>query len=641
MKRWVTLMAMATTALALGDALQEDIYVPTERFTAYTIEPPGADLLLDLKPAAGYRILWHGIRFQDYADCVQWIKDETGVHSYKLYIPGVDQTIPLMKKSSREWLVVTGECERITSSGGVGGEKNDPLFEADVLAVNLDFVNDKLPDGSDNTDLTDETREETVGAYVELTGPLIPLIIRKIECQQIPEPVLRQMPVKFEQESQRQVKVWANATRTGTPITLPKTYHQADLPVTVYVEPLEASAAERDLVFKVGCRFEKFANAAGSAKRWVEAIDRVTMTVLKVELANAWETDDVCNRVLNPKQTTSNRLFVATESNDQAQITVKATIQPAGVEDKVLCAIYDGSTHLVSTGFSAACEADMSFAPTGPAKNYTIRVGLDSNGNGTLESSEFYTTVTNFNVTAFTSAHYNDQRSSLSDEMDVVKYIYPVGASLLIHFLNRTDQAYPFNATNSIGINCFTQGNLTYNAGETFAPGGNGTLDEFVWYASSAASEKIANSDEVKGAINSVLAAHRSEVTNFFATNPTATVYEASWNQSNIATNFAETREWMLDEYDLHVAYGHATISSMTVSVVVKKDGSTIYTDSLIVTGVLTDLYDFNYEDGGRAGKAAVLQIGWDPDITGRDAGNIYFDKANFQETFDEWDFTY
>jgi len=369
--------------------------------------------------------------------------------------------------------------------------------------------------------------------------------------------------------------------------------------------------------------------------------DKAQVTVLKVEMVNAWETDDVCNRVLNPKQTTSNRLFVATESNDQAQITVKATIQPAGAEDKVLCAVYDGSTHLVSTGFPATCEAELNFTPTGPAKNYAIRVGLDANGNGTLEVSEFYTTATNFNVTAFTSAHYNDQRSSLSDEMDVVKYIYPVGASLLIHFLNRTDQVYAFNTTNSIGINCFTQNNLTHNAGETFAPGGNGTLDEFVWYAGSAASEKIANSDEIKGAINSVLAAHRSEVTNFFAANPTATVYEVSWSQSNIATNFAETREWMLDEYDLHVAYGHATISSMTVSVVVKKDGSTIYTDNLIVTGVLTDLYDFNYEDGGRAGKAAVLQIGWDTDITGRDAGNIYFDKANFQETFDEWDFTY
>ena len=369
-----------------------------------------------------------------------------------------------------------------------------------------------------------------------------------------------------------------------------------------------------------------------------------TVVVVKVDLVNAWETDDVCNRVLNPKQTTSTRLFVATEGSGQAEITVKASVQPAGVEDKVLCAVYDGSTHLVSDAFSSTFEAELNFTPTGPAKNYLLKVGIDANGNGTLESSEFCTTATNFDVTAFTSTHYDDEEDYLNDQASswLTGWAYPVGSSLLLHFLNDPSLPLAFDTTTTVGINCFTQSNLTHNAGETFARSGAGTVEEVRWNAISDAGEKVGNSDEVQTIINAILTAHSAEVTAYFAANPTATSCFANWTSNNVPVNFAQTGYLPLAGYDLHIAFGHATIPSITVGVVVKKGlFGDLYIDSLVVTGSLTDLYDFNYEDGGLAARAAVLQIGWDPDITGRDAGNIFFDRVNFQGTFDEWDFDY
>ena len=213
---------------------------------------------------------------------------------------------------------------------------------------------------------------------------------------------------------------------------------------------------------------------------------------------------------------------------------------------------------------------------------------------------------------------------------------------ILAHpLLNRTDMPEAFNGTSSASVHCFTQSNLTHNAGETFAFSGSGTLDVNSWNAESVASESIANSEELQDIINDILSAHRTEVTNYFAAHPTTDTYSATWSQSDTPVNFDET-SYILHPIDisLHVAFGHASISSISIDVVVKKGVlGDLYIDSLIETGALDDLYDFNYEDGGLPGQSAVVQIGWDPDITGRDAGNIYFDHVNFQESFDDWDY--
>jgi len=83
------------------------------------------------------------------------------------------------------------------------------------------------------------------------------------------------------------------------------------------------------------------------------------------------------------------------------------------------------------------------------------------------------------------------------------------------------------------------------------------------------------------------------------------------------------------------------TISSLSVNVVIRSSQGVPCIITLTETGTLDDLYDFDYEDGGLPAQGAVVQIGWDPAITGRDAGRIFFDEVNFQESFNDWDYSF
>ena len=368
-----------------------------------------------------------------------------------------------------------------------------------------------------------------------------------------------------------------------------------------------------------------------------------TNAILTIELSNAWEADAVCNRIPNPKQTTRNRLFVATEDSDQAEIVVRASIQPTGFEDSFLCSIFDGSTHLTSETFSATCEVGMNFTPTGPANTYPIKVGIDGNGNGMLEPPEVCATMTNLSVTAFTSDQYADERDALESDAGWADFFgYNVGATLLYRLLNLPDRPCPFDTNTSININCFTQSNLTHNAGETFDSGGDGALDEHIWGASGEPSYEIANSVEARDAVNVILDAHSAEITGYFSSHPTNTACSTNWSHFNMATNFGETNYLPKLEYDLHVAFGHATFSEFNVFLVVEKDGlGNLSISSLTLSGNLVDLYDFNYEEGGRNSQGATLQVGWDSSMPSRDAGNIFFDRSYFQDSFSTWEYSF
>ena len=120
--------------------------------------------------------------------------------------------------------------------------------------------------------------------------------------------------------------------------------------VTLYIEAINPTA-EASIHLEV--------DPDGPGPKDFVCVDQMKVSPLKVELEYLREKDDVCNRVLNLKQNTDTRLFAATEATDQAELFVKAAIQPAGIEDKILCAAYDGSTRLpVSAAFSTASEAE-------------------------------------------------------------------------------------------------------------------------------------------------------------------------------------------------------------------------------------------------------------------------------------------
>ena len=177
---------------------------------------------------------------------------------------------------------------------------------------------------------------------------------------------------------------------------------------------------------------------------------------------------------------------------------------------------------------------------------------------------------------------------------------------------------------------------LTHNAGAVFDSLGNGSLDVYAWNAASMASQKISESVEMEDIVNSLLTNHAGEVTAFFASHPEGGVYFGSWTTNNVPIHFSENAKWpYFAEYDLHVAFGHAMIPDLTITISIERENSTdLSIASLAIAGTLVELYDFDHEEGGLNSEGAVLQIGWDPSFAGHGAGNMFFDRVIFMKSF-------
>ncbi len=359
------------------------------------------------------------------------------------------------------------------------------------------------------------------------------------------------------------------------------------------------------------------------------------MTTFSVNVINIYEMLNVCNRVPNPKQNTSKRLFIATEpTDDLAKFRVAGSTYPVGLSDQIKVGLFDGST-CVETGYLQN-DGEWAFyiAPSANVKTYQLKFGVDQNGDGVLQANECGQDV-DFSVTAFNSAEYNTQRSWLSENADLAAPVYPVGATMLRKFLSEDNLPDP-PSDSAIAelVNCFTLGSLTHNAGESFSPSGSGWISKYPWDKYSDAGMTIANSVELELVVSSALTSLTNTVLSYFASHPDVTVYTISTALTNMPINFAETSQSNLQEYDLHIAFGHATVCELVlVCEFVKLSSNEISAGTVSCQGVLEDLYDFNYEDGGLAQRAAKVQLGWDPESGWRSAGRMFFEKVLFEKT--------
>ena len=203
-----------------------------------------------------------------------------------------------------------------------------------------------------------------------------------------------------------------------------------------------------------------------------------TVAVLSIQLEQIRERDAPCNRAPNPKQTTASRLFVCTEPSGQVELDVVATILPNDLQQHVLCAAFDGGTRLANARFGGEGISGLTFIPSLPTQTAQIKLGLDDNGNEVLDLDEIRNAGTNLDLMSFTGAHYAAQWQELDSRASWAKLLnVDVGASLLLRFLDGNDPPLPFDTTSYAAINCFSQGNLTHNAGAEFNILGNGVLE--------------------------------------------------------------------------------------------------------------------------------------------------------------------
>ncbi len=359
------------------------------------------------------------------------------------------------------------------------------------------------------------------------------------------------------------------------------------------------------------------------------------MTVVEVEITSVYEMLNSCNRAPNPKQNTPKRLFIATEPNDDlAKFRVSGNVFPPDISDRIMLCLFDGSTCVEAGCGQSNGEWAFYTAPSTNVKTYQLKFGVDQNGDGVLQVNECGQDV-DFFVTAFNSAEYNTQRSWLSENADLAAPVYPVGATMLRKFLSQNNLPDPPSGSAIFEVvNCFTLGSLTHNAGESFSPSGTGCISRYPWNKFSDSGMTVANSAELERLIASALPSLTNAVLTYFASHPSATVFTTSIALTNMPINFAETSQSNLQEYDLHIAFGHATVCELVlVCEFVKLPSNEISAGTVSCQGVLEDLYDFNYEDGGLAQWAAKVQLGWDTESAWRSSGRVFSEKIFFEKT--------
>jgi hypothetical protein len=261
--------SMFTATLVMG-AISRTINIPSGRYAAYTVPDPGDDLQLDLVADAGVKITDSWVEVADGSDDVLWqrtLKTEAK-HTYNIGLV----------LSSREWVWIRGEYQK-PGGGGIAGLP--PKFDAMVPGVDIDVEG------------VEEDAEESAGAVLCVSNGMKTVTIRKVE----PTSRFPSASVLLEGGSGR-VKVWQNANKTGL-VTLPKTFAASELPRTLWLEPVSASASVRDTELKVS-----YTCPNGSRTE-----DKVKLTILKVAIDPTWD--------------------IITEGDDSEDF--KAVVTPAGL----------------------------------------------------------------------------------------------------------------------------------------------------------------------------------------------------------------------------------------------------------------------------------------------------------------------
>ncbi len=386
--------------------------------------------------------------------------------------------------------------------------------------------------------------------------------------------------------------------------------------ITVYVEPLEASDAVRDLVFKVGCRFLKLANAAGTQQRWVEAIDRVKMTILKVDF-NRVISDQLPNLDCNvlPGQ---NLMYMGTRADDRGYLQVEANVLPQQINNIGLVGVRHGTT-VLDSGPIQQPKTPLDFAPAGSRQQYEIVGGIDQNGDGQLQNREICTTFSP-HVLVLPQSDYNYSRAVLNNYAIIT---VGVGSQLLEAFIDDVIPPYVGNTPTTI-----TSGELTHPLGANWNVNCSAMTRLYTYVEGTDASTKVEEDDHTVDALKTSLNQHKTEVQNYFTQNTNVTEHTYgpwNWQAPNLQFN----------EWALRFAFGHVTISG-TVSVTVRR--SDLEVTHIVYGGSFDDIYDFAYTGPYPSEHGATVQAGFPTLGIG---GRVFLDRVEFSRDTTDFDYAF
>jgi hypothetical protein len=410
-----------------------------------------------------------------------------------------------------------------------------------------------------------------------------------------------------------------------------------------------------------------------------------SITVIKVEFKELWETANRVNQVYNPTPkddpppTLANKIYIVESPDSLYHVTLDVDDQPASMRSKLMYAVFvDGAKISGSDGFYPA---------TGPAniifdhpslsaaveKDFELRVGYNLNGNSVLDSTEemplfvknTFGTVIGSPIARGTTSPRYPFAMGVVDAAVLNTATLKHASRLLQIFRDCATTGLPTDkaptATIPVTFNCYSDPWavwLTHNAGALFNSFGTASIQQYVWGSSTSLADLVCKSHQMITAGESFYYSTVLTVANsFFATNPVGTTAtfpldgtayniphtdeSLSWVTNYLAgvtVTFDEPFQLNLGFDDVFGTIGRGRVLSHTARYTVKKR-SDIFDNYLEVTlvnyaGVVEDLYDFNRDGGVPGEEAAIIQLGHGNGGygSGRTSGVIYKDRIEFNQ---------
>lgn len=254
-----------------------------------------------------------------------------------------------------------------------------------------------------------------------------------------------------------------------------------------------------------------------------------------------------------------------------------------------------------------------------------IWVGFDSNNDGFLSGDECERRFVNSVIGRF---EYLECRTCLNGLRTIPDVCYPVAFELLDIFMGdmsslSATSCRPYLLEYGGGNN--GSGYSQSNGMGIDMPGlTSGYIDSYSWNSDSLMAEKICESEQfIKGVVNAIYNQALCDSTEYYQVHPEEGAHDFSFSDVTVNLSYVGLN-------DLAMALGHCQ-ASLNVSISTSYDGSCVYFGGISVTGLCSDLYDFetllglnlNNELGEKLTYAAsAIQIGHRRGV--REEGEIF-----------------
>ena len=408
------------------------------------------------------------------------------------------------------------------------------------------------------------------------------------------------------------------------------------------------------------------------------------ITALEATLNELWETSNRVNQIFNPTPkddpppASSNKLYVVESPvNNRYHVTLDVADQPASLRNILMYAVYDGGTIVTYDFFPVSGPVNIVFDHTaskdGALVDFDLKCGWDVNGNGELDSFDVLCPVNVKNFSGQIIGPAIVKGASTTKYGDSVDYInnafydpfIPHAKALLHIFLDGNTSAVATDRlptqTNTVNFDCYSDPFciwLTHNAGAPFNSSGTASIQQYVWGTNTSLADLTCNSYQMKTAVQLFYNSNVLAVANaFFATNPVGTIAtfpldgtaygiphpdeSLPWVAnylSGATVAFDEPLQYNGVDDDINGTIGRGRILSHTAQFTIEKvqdlfDTKLVLTNGRF-TGIVEDLYDFNAEDQGAGGDAAIIQLGHGNGGygSGRASGFLFRDRIEFDE---------